>query len=131
MSGPGPLCLATFISLPSNAHHPPWCGMLLLLLLLLCQVVTATVDLDEVVSFRASISSLREQASTTTKPAFVCVDYKLCRATGLVDPPRPVRVRQHPHEQGAGWWDHADGLQLMPAPWGLTSGPSPGRQWLL
>lgn len=68
--------------------------------LLSCQVVTASVDLDEVVSFRASISSLREQASTTVQPALVAVDFKLCRATGLVDPPRPVRVR-------GGRWQHS------------------------
>lgn len=54
--------------------------------------MTATVDLDEVVSFRASISSLREQASSTVQPAFVQVDFNLCRASGLVDPPKPVRV---------------------------------------
>jgi hypothetical protein len=94
--------------------------LLLLLLLLLCQVITATVDLDEVVSFRASISSLREQASSTTKPAFVYVDYKLCRATGLVDPPRPVRVRQHWRMNRVLAVPQADALQLMSAPLGLT-----------
>lgn len=57
------------------------------------QVVTATVDLDEVVSFRAAISSLREQASSSTPPATVHVQYTLCRAHGLVDPPKPIRVR--------------------------------------
>ncbi|GIL46495.1 hypothetical protein Vafri_3475, partial [Volvox africanus] len=42
------------------------------------EVVTATVDLDEVVSYRCSISSLREQASTTSAPAVVHVDFRLC-----------------------------------------------------
>mmetsp|Transcript_14531 Transcript_14531/g.25481 ORF Transcript_14531/g.25481 Transcript_14531/m.25481 type:complete len:725 (-) Transcript_14531:171-2345(-) len=32
------------------------------------EVVTATVDLDQVVSYRCAVSSLREQASCTTKP---------------------------------------------------------------
>jgi NAD+ synthase (glutamine-hydrolysing) len=66
--------------------------------------VTATVDLDEVVSFRASISSLREQASSMMQPAFVPVDFNLCRASGLVDPPRPVKVSfrnlRKQHQQG-------------------------------
>lgn len=57
------------------------------------QVITATVDLDEVVSFRAAISSLREQASASVAPAVVCADFSLCRAAGPVDPPRPVKVR--------------------------------------
>lgn len=55
--------------------------------------MTATVDLDEVVSFRASISSLREQASSSSLPAFVAVDWGLCQAMGKVDMPQPVRVR--------------------------------------
>jgi NAD+ synthase (glutamine-hydrolysing) len=60
------------------------------------------VDLDEVVSFRASISSLREQASSSRQPAFVHVDFNLCRATGMVDPPKPVRVREM-RGQACGW----------------------------
>jgi NAD+ synthase (glutamine-hydrolysing) len=70
--------------------------LLLLLLLLLAaifQVVTATVDLDEVVSFRAAISSLREQASSSSAPAMVSCDFQLCRAQGLTHPPVPPRVR--------------------------------------
>lgn len=55
--------------------------------------MTATVDLDEVVSFRASISSLREQASSMVQPAFVPVDFNLCRAECVVDLPRPVKVK--------------------------------------
>lgn len=74
------------------------------------EVVTASVDLDEVVSFRASISSLREQASTTVQPALVAVDFKLCRAAGLVDPPRPVRFHRPEEEIALGpacWlWDY-------------------------
>jgi hypothetical protein len=61
------------------------------------QVVTATVDLDEVVSFRAAISSLREQASSSSPPAMVSCDFQLCRAQGLTHPPVPPRVRGGAH----------------------------------
>ncbi|KAF8062623.1 glutamine-dependent NAD(+) synthetase [Scenedesmus sp. PABB004] len=74
------------------------------------QVVTATVDLDEVVSFRAAISSLREQASATTPPALVAVPFQLCRATGPVDPPRAPRFHVPEEEIALGpaaWlWDY-------------------------
>mmetsp|Transcript_23328 Transcript_23328/g.59695 ORF Transcript_23328/g.59695 Transcript_23328/m.59695 type:complete len:726 (-) Transcript_23328:433-2610(-) len=39
------------------------------------EVVTATVDLDEVVSYRGAVASLREQASTSLQPAFVEVPH--------------------------------------------------------
>lgn len=42
------------------------------------EVVTADVDLDEVVSYRCSISSLREQASSTSPPVLVPVCFELC-----------------------------------------------------
>lgn len=51
------------------------------------------MDLDEVISFRMSVSSLREQASSMKPPALVCADYRLCRAEGLVSLSRPVKVR--------------------------------------
>lgn len=51
------------------------------------------MDLDEVVSFRAAVSSLREQASCSRPPAFVNVDYQLCRSTEvLVNPTVAARV---------------------------------------
>jgi hypothetical protein len=46
-----------------------------------------------VVSFRAAISSLREQASSSSAPAMVHCDFQLCRAQGLTHPPVPPRVR--------------------------------------
>ncbi|KAF6262108.1 glutamine-dependent NAD(+) synthetase with GAT domain-containing protein [Scenedesmus sp. NREL 46B-D3] len=74
------------------------------------EVVTACVDLDEVVSFRAAISSLREQASSSTPPAMVVCEFQLCRARGLTDPPRPPRVHCPEEEIALGpacWlWDY-------------------------
>ncbi|KXZ51564.1 hypothetical protein GPECTOR_12g527 [Gonium pectorale] len=46
------------------------------------EVVTAVVDLDEIVSYRCSISSLREQASSVAAPALVHVDFRLCGGGG-------------------------------------------------
>ncbi|KAF5843733.1 glutamine-dependent NAD(+) synthetase [Dunaliella salina] len=43
------------------------------------EVITACVDLDEVVSFRGSVASLREQASTAQSPNFIPVDFRLCK----------------------------------------------------
>lgn len=57
------------------------------------KVVTAAVDLDEVVSFRAAVSSLREQASCSSLPALVDVDFQLCRWAGPVDSAVAIRVR--------------------------------------
>lgn len=46
--------------------------------------MTASVDLDEVVSYRVAISSLREQASALAPPALVEVDFALCGGGGAV-----------------------------------------------
>jgi len=51
------------------------------------------VDLDEVVSYRVAISSLREQASFTLPPALVEVGFALCRGEELVSLPIEPRVR--------------------------------------
>lgn len=42
------------------------------------EVITADVDLDSVVSFRASISSIQEQASCVAPIPTVTVDFSLC-----------------------------------------------------
>ena len=42
------------------------------------ETLTATVDLDEVASYRASIASLQEQASSTERIPCVEVDFALC-----------------------------------------------------
>ncbi|KAL6764256.1 hypothetical protein V8C86DRAFT_3017388 [Haematococcus lacustris] len=60
------------------------------------EVVTATVDLDEVVSHRGAIVSLREQASSSRPPFYVDVDFCLCRPP----PPHPRLTPSpspHPH----------------------------------
>lgn len=74
------------------------------------EVVSAVVDLDEVVSYRAAISSLREQASSIAPPALVNLDFRLCRAVGAVDPAKPVRFHAPEEEIALGpacWlWDY-------------------------
>ncbi|CAL8465594.1 g5130 [Coccomyxa elongata] len=42
------------------------------------EVVTATVDLDEVVSYRGAVSSLQEQASSAPRVPTIAVDFNLC-----------------------------------------------------
>lgn len=42
------------------------------------ETVTATVDLDEVLAYRASMASLQEQASAATRIPCVDVDFALC-----------------------------------------------------
>jgi hypothetical protein len=71
------------------------------------QVVTAVVDLDEVVSYRVAISSLREQASATAPPALVEVDWALCSREGGREPlvTLPIEPMVRPaaaQKQGAG-----------------------------
>eukprot|EP00775_Hariotina_reticulata_P006615 gene6615-6843_t len=74
------------------------------------EVVTATVDLDEVVSFRAAISSLREQASVSQSPALVPVTFTLCKADRPVDLARPPKFHCPEEEIALGpacWlWDY-------------------------
>ncbi len=43
------------------------------------EVVTAVVDLEEVVSYRGATASLREQASGVHPMPMVHVDFELCR----------------------------------------------------
>lgn len=64
------------------------------------EVLDALVDLDAVSSYRASVSSFREQASHRTKVPFVKVPYKLCKPfqSGMV-PTGPVEVMYHHPEE--------------------------------
>jgi NAD+ synthase (glutamine-hydrolysing) len=60
----------------------------------------ALVDLDAVSSYRASVSSFREQASHRTNVPFVKVPYKLCQSfrNGMI-PTSPVQVMYHCPEE--------------------------------
>ncbi|GBF95639.1 glutamine-dependent NAD(+) synthetase [Raphidocelis subcapitata] len=78
------------------------------------EVVTASVDLDEVVSYRAAISSLREQASSVPAPALVEVEFYLCGQAGGGEAAvsLPIEPRYHAPEEEialgpAAWlWDY-------------------------
>eukprot|EP00891_Asterochloris_glomerata_P006489 jgi/Astpho2/6489/e_gw1.00096.52.1_t len=66
------------------------------------EVITATVDLDEVVRYRGAISSLQEQASTAAPMAMVQVDARICDPAGLaadVMPSQPQALRVHKPEE--------------------------------
>ena len=73
------------------------------------EVVTATVDLDEVVSYRGAVSSLQEQASSAPRVPTIAVDFNLCcpDETGVI-PNGPIEPRYHvPEEEialGEGCW---------------------------
>ncbi|KAK3126853.1 hypothetical protein QOZ80_7AG0563980 [Eleusine coracana subsp. coracana] len=64
------------------------------------EVLDALVDLDAVSSYRASVSSFREQASHRTNVPFVKVPYKLCQSfrSGMV-PTSPVEIMYHCPEE--------------------------------
>ena len=62
--------------------------------------MTATVDLDEVVSYRGAVSSLQEQASNASPVPTVTVDFDLCRpANQTVVPSAPIKPRYHIPEE--------------------------------
>lgn len=64
------------------------------------EVVTATVDLDEVVSYRGAVSSLQEQASNASPVPTVSVDFDLCHPTErAVVPSAPIEPRYHLPEE--------------------------------
>ena len=44
------------------------------------EVVAATVDIDEVVSYRGAVSSLQEQASGHQPHPHIAVDFRICHA---------------------------------------------------
>lgn len=64
------------------------------------EVVTATVDLDEVVSYRGAVSSLQEQASSAPRVPTIDVDFNLCcqDETGVI-PNGPIEPRYHVPEE--------------------------------
>ncbi|GJN07694.1 hypothetical protein PR202_ga25546 [Eleusine coracana subsp. coracana] len=64
------------------------------------EVLDALVDLDAVSSYRASVSSFREQASHRTNVPFVKVPYKLCQSfrSGMVLT-SPVEIMYHCPEE--------------------------------
>lgn len=73
------------------------------------EVLTATVDLDAVSSYRASVSSFRESASHESKVPVVKVPLKLCQSFQLCTfPTNPVKIKyHHPEEEiafGPGCW---------------------------
>ena len=64
------------------------------------EVVTATVDLDEVVSYRGAVSSLQEQASSAPPVPTIEVDFSLCHsAEDAVVPSAPMEPRYHVPEE--------------------------------
>jgi hypothetical protein len=64
------------------------------------EVVTATVDLDEVVSYRGAISSLQEQASTAVRVPGIPVDFNLCHGTeGALVPTSEILPHYHEPEE--------------------------------
>lgn len=64
------------------------------------EVVTATVDIDEVVSYRGSISSLQEQASGHQPHPHIEVDFRIChsQAQSLI-PSSPIEPCYHSPEE--------------------------------
>jgi NAD+ synthase (glutamine-hydrolysing) len=79
------------------------------------EVVTATVDLDDIVSLRGAFTSMRQQAASVPRIPFIDVDFRLCgpRPTGArrtADAPQPVRYHVPEEEIALGpacWlWDY-------------------------
>lgn len=78
------------------------------------EVVTATVNLDDVVSYRGVISSLREQASSSARLPVVRVPFDLCCTSSgaLLDLTQTIPARIHDPEEEialgpAAWlWDY-------------------------
>ncbi len=79
------------------------------------EVVTATVDLDEVVSQRGAFTSMRLQAAAVDRVPFIDVDFRLCGSSPAgplrrADAPQPVRYHVPEEEIALGpacWlWDY-------------------------
>eukprot|EP00192_Tetraselmis_astigmatica_P007759 CAMPEP_0117672142 /NCGR_PEP_ID=MMETSP0804-20121206/13736_1 /TAXON_ID=1074897 /ORGANISM="Tetraselmis astigmatica, Strain CCMP880" /LENGTH=695 /DNA_ID=CAMNT_0005480703 /DNA_START=32 /DNA_END=2119 /DNA_ORIENTATION=- len=75
------------------------------------EVVIATVDLEEVVSYRGSICSLQEQASNAERIPTVAVDFSMCSSSvGQLSDPKPARYLLPEEEIAYGpacWlWDY-------------------------
>ena len=64
------------------------------------EVVAATVDIDEVVSYRGAVSSLQEQASRCEPHPRIAVDFRLCHAAAhSLIPTTPREPRYHAPEE--------------------------------
>lgn len=65
------------------------------------EVVTATVDLDTVATFRGAVSSLREQASASDRIPSIFVDFYLASHSDALSvyPTNPVPARYHAAEE--------------------------------
>lgn len=64
------------------------------------EVVTATVDLDEVVRYRGVISSLQEQASKAERMPTVYIDWAACLPKDTEKlPNQPIEIRYHDPEE--------------------------------
>lgn len=62
--------------------------------------MTATVDLDEVISYRAAVSSLQEQASSAPRVPTIAVDFNLCVPNeATTSPNAPIEARYHEPEE--------------------------------
>lgn len=64
------------------------------------ELVIATVDIDEVVSYRGAISSLQEQASGHEPHPHIAVDFRICQQDSqALIPTTPVPPRYHLPEE--------------------------------
>eukprot|EP00884_Botryococcus_braunii_P002474 jgi/Botrbrau1/12227/Bobra.0197s0020.1 len=66
------------------------------------EVVTATVDLDEVVSYRGAVSSLQDQASGAERVPLIPVDFEVCHPVEecrTLLPSRPISPHFHIPEE--------------------------------
>ena len=76
------------------------------------EVVTATVDIDEVVSYRGAISSLQEQASNHRPIPHITVPFRLCHPTSHLQlPSSPIEAQYRTPEE-----EIALGERQMPPP---------------
>lgn len=64
------------------------------------EVVSATVDIDEVVSYRGAISSLQDQASAHEPHPHIHVPFRLCTTHAIaLLPSSPTQPRFHCPEE--------------------------------
>lgn len=77
------------------------------------EVVTATVDIDEVVSYRAAVSSLQSQAAAHQPLPQVNVNFRICEdEAAVLYPTPPTEPRYHAPEE-----EIALGKGLLPRAW--------------
>ncbi|XP_068656594.1 glutamine-dependent NAD(+) synthetase [Aristolochia californica] len=64
------------------------------------EVLTAQIDLDAVTSYRGSVSSFVEQASSKSNVSSVVAPYKLCQTFSFQSlPSSPIKIRYHSPEE--------------------------------